>query len=382
MLTLKYLLIAIGAALLAGALSILAYDVFRMIQRRRRVTGEVEDPSPDEATAPESRVRWSQAARIAALAMVPLLAGLSIFVIPSGFAGVRVSQFSGPLPGTLSSGVHMLVPLVEDVQLYTTRDSVYTTAAAADPAMKVEGLKVQAKEGLSLGLAVAVRYRLEPAKLYTIHTTLPADIGGEVVAPVVASAFRDLSTNYGVRELFANKREEVRSKAAETIRRQLSADGLVVKEVILRDVQLPAEYARGLEELLLKEQQNERLTVELQTKEKEVKVAQMEASSQKEITVKEAEAAAQAKVLDSRAELERLKMMAEAEENRIRRVAAANSEKLKLEAAVLKENPLLIQKIIAERLSDKVQIMMVPADVKNFFATDVLRGALGPQLGR
>jgi hypothetical protein len=43
------------------------------------------------------------------------------------------------------------------------------------------------------------------------------------------------------------------------------------------------------------------------------------------------------------------------------------------EAAILKQNPLLINKIIAERLSDKLQIMMVPADGKFFFANDVLR---------
>jgi len=42
---------------------------------------------------------------------------------------------------------------------------------------------------------------------------------------------------------------------------------------------------------------------------------------------------------------------------------------------VLKQNPVLIQKIIAERLSDKLQIMMVPIDGKNFFANDVLRSA-------
>jgi hypothetical protein len=36
---------------------------------------------------------------------------------------------------------------------------------------------------------------------------------------------------------------------------------------------------------------------------------------------------------------------------------------------------MLIQKIIAERLSDKLQIMMVPIDGKNFFANDVLRSA-------
>jgi hypothetical protein len=48
---------------------------------------------------------------------------------------------------------------------------------------------------------------------------------------------------------------------------------------------------------------------------------------------------------------------------------------MKFEAAVLKQNPMLIQKIIAERLSDKLQIMMAPIDGKNFFANDVLRPA-------
>ena len=37
---------------------------------------------------------------------------------------------------------------------------------------------------------------------------------------------------------------------------------------------------------------------------------------------------------------------------------------MRLEGAALKDNPLLIQKIIAEKLSDKVQIMMVPSDGK------------------
>ena len=42
---------------------------------------------------------------------------------------------------------------------------------------------------------------------------------------------------------------------------------------------------------------------------------------------------------------------------------------------MLKQNPMLIQKIIAERLSDKLQIIMVPTDGRNFFASDVLRSA-------
>jgi hypothetical protein len=66
---------------------------------------------------------------------------------------------------------------------------------------------------------------------------------------------------------------------------------------------------------------------------------------------------------------------ADADANRIRVTAAADAERMKFEAAVLKSNPMLIQKIIAERLSDKLQIMMVPMDGKNFFASDVMRSA-------
>ena len=113
----------------------------------------------------------------------------------------------------------------------------------------------------------------------------------------------------------------------------------------------------------------------LPLKQKQIEQSKLEAEARKESTVKNAEALAQAKVIDSRAELEKRKLMADAEANRIRVTAAADSERLKTEAAALKGNPLLIQKIIAERLSDKVQVMMVPMDGKFFFANDVLRGA-------
>ncbi|WP_321472361.1 SPFH domain-containing protein [uncultured Paludibaculum sp.] len=375
MLLLKYLLMATGASLLLAAAIILVHDLYLLLKVRREepAEGEVETAGALEPARP---IRWRLGLRLAILAVPPVLIALSILVIPSGSAGIRVSQISGPLPGTLYPGVHAVTPMIDSVVLYNIRESVFTAAASDDPKKKPEGLRSQSKEGLNVSLAVTVRYRLDPNQLYKIHTSLPELVGEDVVAPVVTSAFRELTTNYSIRDLFAGKRDEVRQIAAGRIAKRLSADGIVVKEVILRDVQLPAEYARGLEAMLLKEQENERLTVELEAKEKEVKVAQMEASSQRDIAIKEAEGQAQAKLLDSRAESERQKLLAEAEEVRIRRVASANSEKMRLEAVVLKENPMLIQKIIAERLSDKVQIMMIPADVKNFFATDVLRSAM------
>src|SRR5204862_4732153 len=271
--------------------------------------------------------------------------------------------------------------------------------------------------GLTVGMAVAVRYRLDPSKLAYIHANLPQPIEEQMIAPAIGSIFRDLAPSYIVREMFSSKRDEVRQLAAARIAAKLGADGIVVKEVILRDVQLPADYAKGLEGLLLKEQENQRLSVELEVKQKMVRQAELEAEAQKarevkaaegqaqivviqakaqadamqhtlplkekqiqqtrleaearkESTVKNAEAQAQAKVIDSRAELEKRRLMADAEANRIRVTAAADSERMMTEAAALKQSPLLIQKIIAERLSDKVQVMMVPNDGKFFFAND------------
>jgi hypothetical protein len=123
----------------------------------------------------------------------------SIVVVPSGMAGVRVSEMSGTVPGTLYPGAHMVVPLVEDVALFDTRDQVFTTGvsedgktAAANVAAKTQLLDVQAKEGLTLGLAITVRYRLDPKRLDYIQGNLPRPVEKEIVPPTVASVWREL----------------------------------------------------------------------------------------------------------------------------------------------------------------------------------------------
>jgi regulator of protease activity HflC (stomatin/prohibitin superfamily) len=432
MLALKFLLMLVGVGLFGGALVVVAYDVY-MAARLRWLLEQSETGGGAEGIRPAGKrpfgpVRWRLAEQLAAAGVLPALLAFSITVVPDGYAGIRVSQFSGARPGTLYPGVHLLVPLVDDVVLYDTREQVYSTATSANPtgagaAKNVnEVLTVQAREGLNLGFAVTVRYRIDPSKLTSIHQSLPQPVGVEVVGPVVSSTYRQLAPNYVIREIFAVKREELRNQAAEAIKTRLASDGIVVREVLLRDIQMPAEYARGLEGLLLKEQENERLGTEQDIKQKEVKIAELEADAQKardvkqaeaqaqvrvlqakaeadamqytlplkqkqieqtkleaearkEATLQNAEAAAQAKIIDSKAEVERQKNLADAEANRIRVTAAADSERMKYEATVLKQNPMLIQKIIAERLSDKLQIMMVPMDGKNFFASDVMRSA-------
>jgi regulator of protease activity HflC (stomatin/prohibitin superfamily) len=463
---LKYVLLGLSFVLFGTAAGLVGYDIWIAYQLRRLLQRGVAEgeTAPLPFLAPAARrsvsdsgrpVRWSLAGRLACVALVPLLLSGSMSVVPDGYAGVRVSEISGVQPGTLYPGLHLVTPFVAHIATYDLRDHIYATSAYAGKAAenkaaagtvehKAEVLTVQAREGLSMGIGVAVRYRLDAQRLGFIHSNVPQPVEPEVIAPIVSSIFREVAAGYVVRDVFTIHRTDFEARAAKEITERLAADGIVVKEVTLRDVQLPVEYAKGLESLLLKEQESERMVFETEIKQKEVKIADLEAEGQKardirqaegaaqvrvlqakaesdamqytlplkqkqieqsrleaearkEATIQNAQAAADSKVIDGKAELERRKlladadaqtkvtdahaeverrtMLANADANTIRVTAAADSERMNLEAAALKSNPMLIQKMIAERLSDKLQIIMVPMDGKNFFAGDVLKSA-------
>jgi regulator of protease activity HflC (stomatin/prohibitin superfamily) len=417
MLALKLLLTVAGVLLLAAAVGIPLYSLWLRIQYTRRKAGG------DETVVEPDGIAWRGPVALAIVACLPLLIGASIVVVPSGMGGVRISQIGGTEPGTLYPGVHFITPLFDNVQLFDLRDHMFTAGFvqdAAKGAVQKTGLDVQSKEGLNIGLGVTVRYRLDPNKLASVQAHLPQPADKELVPPVVASAWRELAPQYTVREIFSSKREEVRSKAAAIITRKLGTDGIIVEEVMLSDIQLPEEYSKGLEGLLLKEQQDDQMGVDTDIQQKQVKIAELqaeaeqvqkvkgaegdaqskvveakgeadamqytlplkekqieqsklEAEARKEATIQNAEADAEAKVIDSKAELQRRNLLADAEASRIKLIAAANAERMTSEAALLNKSPLLINKIIAERLSDKIQVVMVPSDGKFFFANDVFK---------
>jgi regulator of protease activity HflC (stomatin/prohibitin superfamily) len=423
MLALKLLLTIAGALLLLGAMAIPLVGIWRRVQVARRKT-TVDGTTEENFFQPEN-INWRRPVALAAVGCVPLLVAASIVVVPSGMGGVRISQMRGTLPGTLYPGMHLVTPLVDSVQLFDLRDHVFTAGLVEQGPKKepvASGLNVQSLEGLNIGLGVTVRFRLDPNKLASVQAHLPQPPDRELVPPVVASAWRELTPQYTVKEIFSTKREEVRAKAADIITRKLASDGIIVEEVMLSDIQLPDDYARGLEGLLLKEQQDDQMGVDTDIQQKQVRIAELQAEAQeaqkvkeaegdaqskvveakgeadameytlplkqkqieqskleaearKESTIETADADAQAKIIDSKAELERRNLLAEAEANRIKLVSTADAQRMTSEAELLNKSPLLINKIVAERLSDKIQVVMVPSDGKFFFASDVFKSA-------
>src|SRR2546427_10129735 len=87
MLLLKYLLLAAGIGLFAGAAAIIAYDVYVAAQLRRLLgSGEAAEPGAEPAR-PVGLIRpgrWSVAGKISGGAWLAPLVGLSIVRVPVG----------------------------------------------------------------------------------------------------------------------------------------------------------------------------------------------------------------------------------------------------------------------------------------------------------
>ena len=98
---------------------------------------------------------------------------------------------------------------------------------------------------------------------------------------------------------------------------------------MLRDIQLPPEYAKGLQDLLLKEQQDDQLTVQTEMQQKQVRIAELQAEADAVQKVKQAEGDAHAKVVEAKGEADAMQYTLPLKQKQI--------EQSKLEAEARKE---------------------------------------------
>jgi regulator of protease activity HflC (stomatin/prohibitin superfamily) len=274
-------------------------------------------------------------------------------------------------------------------------------------------------EGLSIGIDVSVRYALDPARVVTVAEELPTDVGRELVEPIVDGVLHRTFAKNTVREIFSTKRAEIQKEIEDELRPQLAPDGIVVRAVFLGNVDLPKEYRAGLESLLAEELSSEKMRYTLELKDKEVQEAALEADAEKVRREKAAEAAALEEIIAAKSKAEAMKhvlpfkekeieqrrleaeaakiarlkqaegeaearrieaageadsrrKLAEAEAYRIDATGKAQSTQMERDSALIAKNPLLIQKTIADKLSDKIQVIIAPPSAGGFFAAGLL----------
>ena len=327
--------------------------------------------------------------------------------IGRGEVGVRINRFTGDISEWREGNV-LVLPGLHDIRVFALRDQTYQP----EQIRRAEGAApLQSVEGLSFGVDLSVRYALDATKLRATSKTLPDNISGEVVEPAVQGVIYKVFARYTVREIFSTKRVEIQQSIEKELADKLAADGLVLRAVQMGKVDLPADYRRGMNGLLAEELATEKMRYTLELKDKRVKEIaldgeaekvrrekaaeasareqiiaakgqeeamkhvlpfkqrqieqrQLEAEADKQSRIRVAEGSAQARRVEAGGEADARQKLADAEAYRVERVGKSNAEQMAREGALVTQHPLLIQKTLADKLSDKVQVIIAspPAD--------------------
>jgi regulator of protease activity HflC (stomatin/prohibitin superfamily) len=319
----------------------------------------------------------------------------------------------------LDEGWAIVLPGIHEFRTYPLHDQVYRPADAA----KVGGAGAfQSVEGLTLGIDVSVRWALDPDRMTAAERLRPDRLEAELVQPTVDGVLHRAFAQHTVREIFATQRAAIQKAIEDELRASLGKDGILVKTVAIGSIDLPPQYKNGLESLLTEELAADKMRFTLELKEKEIKSAELEAEADKVrrekaaeaagqeqviaaksqaeamqhvlplkekeieqkrleaeaakvVRLKEAEANAEARRIEAGGEADSRRKLADSDAYRLDVTGKAQTEQMAREAALIEKNPLLIQKTLADKLSDKIQVIIAPPQVGGFFA----QGLLGAQ---
>jgi regulator of protease activity HflC (stomatin/prohibitin superfamily) len=340
-----------------------------------------------------------------------------LHTIEAGEVGVRTSRISGA-KAEFHEGSVLVIPGLHELKRHSLRDRLYK---ALDSASASGAAPFQSIEGLSIGVDLGVRYALDPAQLTRLVSELPPDIDREVVEPAVQGVIYKIFARYTVKEIFSTKRAEIQEAIEGDLKPQLARDGIVLRSVQIGKVDLPPEYRAGLERLLAEEQATEKMKHTLVLKDQQVKESELEAEAQKVRRQKEAEASAQEQVIAARAQEETMKhilpfkekqiqqrrleaeaektyrirqaqataqarrieaageadsrrKLADAETYRLENVGKVSSAQLARDGELVSKYPLLIQKTMADKLSDRVSVIIAAPPANGSFIGSTLLG--------
>ncbi|MFN0202406.1 MAG: prohibitin family protein [Bacteroidia bacterium] len=212
------------------------------------------------------------------LMMIAIGIMFSCFVIiPAGQVGVK-TLFGKVSQGTLTSGLQFVNPLV-DVTEFDVRTQNYTMSVVHDEGKKQgdDAIRVLSKDGLEVILDVSVLYRIIPEQAPNILKTIGSDYEEKIIRPLSRTRIRDNAVYYDAVSLFSDKRDEFQNKIFSTIEKDFKLRGLVLEQLLLRNIILPASVKTTIESKINAEQDAQKMTFVLDKEKQEAERKRVEA---------------------------------------------------------------------------------------------------------
>ena len=213
---------------------------------------------------PNFRGAISRIGRIALLVLIVLLLMWSTASIPTGNVGV-LTLFGRVTGQTLPEGIHLINPLKSVEKMSVQTQSIKESA------------NVPSNEGLILALDTSLLFRLDKDKAAFVYQTVGNNYLEKIVEPTLRAAIRASTSAHSANALYTNARELVQTQIQEELTAQLAPRGVIVENVLLRDVQLPAMLKGSIEAKQQAEQDALRMSFILQKEKQEAERKRIEA---------------------------------------------------------------------------------------------------------
>jgi regulator of protease activity HflC (stomatin/prohibitin superfamily) len=212
---------------------------------------------------------------------IALILGAGVFAsivqINPGEIGVQ-KLFGKVNDKILESGLNVINPLVE-VVTFDVRTQNYTMSAVQDEGSKSgdDAIRVLSADGLEVVIDLTVLYKVVPNEAPRILKELGTDYRNTIVRPICRTKIRDNAVYYDAVALYSSKRDEFQSRIFKTIEKDFKSRGLMLEQLLVRNITLPASVKTTIESKINAEQDAQKMTFVLQKEKQEAERKRVEA---------------------------------------------------------------------------------------------------------
>ena len=234
----------------------------------------------------KTRVGFPLSARLAALQWVGLGLGAALFlgsmavVVNPGQAGVVV-LFGRVKPDALPAGLHFINPFSQVVPM-EVRTRNYTMSNVVDEGQRRgdDSIAVISSDGLTVKLDCTVFYALQQARVARIYSEIGPDVEEKILRSEIRASLRDAAANLTATELYTVKRQAFVDQVTRGLKASFAQRGITMEQVLLRNVILPDQITRAINDKIAADQDAQKMAFVLQKERQEAERKRIEAEGQ------------------------------------------------------------------------------------------------------
>jgi prohibitin 1 len=182
---------------------------------------------------------------VGAVVLIVLFKFAPISMVPAGHVGV-LTVFGRVTGQVISEGINLVSPLAQTHLISIRTQEVKETTS------------VPSNEGLILRMDTSLLYHVDAARAADLYQKVGQEYVMIIVEPLLRSSIREATAENSASTLYTGGRELVAKRILDELRSTLGSRGILVENVLLRDIQLPDTLRNAIEAKQKAEQDSEK----------------------------------------------------------------------------------------------------------------------------